>query len=103
MLNVAEISSLYTEMLEGLVKCQKCRELVHPDDTINGICEYCQQDDEFEDIYFGYVMGDEDEWGDFSTSELKENGIKFYTEPKDLQAIMPPQGWTKKERDNNGN
>jgi hypothetical protein len=45
------------------------------------------------DIYFGYVLGFENEWGDFSAQELKENGIKFHTDSEDLNDIMPPIGW----------
>jgi NTP hydrolase family protein/strawberry notch-like protein/inorganic pyrophosphatase-like protein len=49
------------------------------------------------DIAFGLVHGFETEWGSFSLSELKENGVRFITDPKDLRTIMPPVGWTLKE------
>jgi len=51
--------------------------------------------DKKEGIYYGYVMGFEDEWGTFSKSELNENGINLITTPDDLQEIMPLIGWTK--------
>jgi len=54
-----------------------------------------EKDKECEGIYFGYVMGFEDEWGSFSVDELKENGIRFITNPRELQGLMPPPGWTK--------
>ena len=54
-------------------------------------------EDEGNGIYFGFVHGFEDEWGTFSTDELTENSVKYYTDPKDLQDIRPPVGWTKKE------
>jgi hypothetical protein len=52
---------------------------------------------EGKDIYYGFVHGFEDEWGSFSLSELKENRVHITTDPKDLDTIMPPVGWTKKE------
>ena len=48
-------------------------------------------------IYFGYVMGFENEFGYFSTRELKDSGIIGTTNVKELQELMPPEGWTKKE------
>jgi hypothetical protein len=55
----------------------------------------------FEDVgnneYFGFVHGDDDEFGYFSVSELLENGIRFITSAIDLNEIMPPVGWTKLE------
>ena len=47
-------------------------------------------------VYFGYVMGFENEYGDFSEKELNDNGIKFYKSAKELNEIAPPIGWTKK-------
>ena len=50
------------------------------------------------DIYFGYVMGVEDEWwGYFSAAELKERGIRLIVDRKSLNEIRPPIGWRKKE------
>jgi len=48
-----------------------------------------------EDIYWGYVMGFENEYGSFSIKELSDNGIRFYTEPSDLNQLEPPLGWNK--------
>lgn len=49
-------------------------------------------------IYFGYVMGFENEWGNFSEQELNENGIKLNKNPRDLDDLAPPIGWTKGEQ-----
>ncbi len=49
------------------------------------------------DVAFGLVHGFETEWGSFSLSELKENGVRFVTDPKELDTVAPPIGWTKKE------
>lgn len=46
-------------------------------------------------IYFGFVHGFEDEYGNFSSMELQENGIEFITNPDKLNEIAPPVGWTK--------
>jgi len=46
-------------------------------------------------IYFGYVMGWESEFGNFSAQELAENGIHLELNPKELHSIMPPEGWVK--------
>lgn len=48
-------------------------------------------------IYFGYVMGFENEWGDFSVQELAENNINFTTDPEILNDLMPPIGWKKEQ------
>ena len=48
-------------------------------------------------IYFGYVMGFENEFGSFSTRELKDSGIIGTTDIKELKELMPPIGWTRKE------
>ncbi|PKL40779.1 MAG: hypothetical protein CVV44_03995 [Spirochaetae bacterium HGW-Spirochaetae-1] len=44
-------------------------------------------------IYFGFVHGFEDEFGYFSADELRENGIKLITDPRELNQIAPPIGW----------
>lgn len=46
-------------------------------------------------IYFGYVMGFENEWGSFSLQELLNAGVNVVTDPKELQALAPPIGWQK--------
>lgn len=49
-------------------------------------------------LYFGYVMGFENEFGYFSLQELIENGVKIITDPKILHELEPPtgsEGWTK--------
>jgi len=43
--------------------------------------------------YFGYVMGFDSEFGNFSSAELKENNIPLCTEVNDLLEIAPPIGW----------
>lgn len=48
-------------------------------------------------IFFGFVHGDEDEWGNFSLSELRENKVPVYTNPNDIADIAPPVGWTRKD------
>jgi hypothetical protein len=55
-----------------------------------------EKDKEDPNIFFGLVHGFETEFGYFSKAELQENKIPFYENPKDLQGIMPPVGWTKK-------
>lgn len=52
--------------------------------------------DKDDTIYFGYVMGFENEWGSFSAAELRSVGVELYTSYKDLNAIEPPFGWSKK-------
>lgn len=47
-------------------------------------------------IYFGYVMGFDNEFGDFSEAELNENGIRLEKNPATLAEIAPPLGWRKK-------
>ena len=49
------------------------------------------------DVYFGFVHGFEDEFGYFSISGLRQNGIPVYTDPEDIEDIMPPIGWQRKE------
>lgn len=51
--------------------------------------------DKNEAIYYGFVHGNYDEFGNFSAKELAENGISFITDPKELHNIMPPIGWEK--------
>lgn len=51
--------------------------------------------DKENEIYFGFVHGWEDEFGDFSAQELRENGINFITDPRKLNQIAPPVGWTR--------
>jgi len=51
---------------------------------------------ESDDIYFAYVMGDENEWGKVSINELQAAGIKVIFNAKVLNDIFPPLGWTKK-------
>jgi hypothetical protein len=48
------------------------------------------------DIYYGYVMGDYEEWGNFSRKELEENNAMITTDPDVLHTIMVPPGWTRK-------
>jgi len=50
------------------------------------------------DIWEGFVHGFEDEYGSFSESELKENGVTIRTDPKDLLELMPPIGWKWKQK-----
>jgi hypothetical protein len=45
--------------------------------------------------YFGFVHGFEDEYGYWSPEELRQNGVRVYTDPTELQDIMPPIGWTR--------
>jgi len=52
---------------------------------------------ESKDIYYGLVHGFETEWGSFSLAELRENGVFVQTDPEQLNSIMPPIGWTRKE------
>ena len=49
-----------------------------------------------DDVYYGYVMGYEDEWGTFSVSELKGVNALITTKPEILDEVLPPKGWTKK-------
>jgi len=51
--------------------------------------------DKKEQIYYGFVMGFEYEWGTFSVKELTELGIRFITNPEELNQIMPPPKWRK--------
>jgi hypothetical protein len=51
--------------------------------------------DKKQHIYYGFVHGDADEFGDVSAKELLENGIQLVVDPKKLQEIMPPVGWKK--------
>lgn len=51
-------------------------------------------DDKENKIYFGYVMGFENEWGYFSLQELLDNGVKVITDPKELHELAPPLGGT---------
>ena len=46
-------------------------------------------------IYYSFVHGDADEFGDVSAKELLDNGIQLVVDPKKLQEIMPPVGWKK--------
>lgn len=48
-----------------------------------------------EDVHEGFVHGDADEFGSFSIKELTNLGIKFETNPDELQQLMPPIGWKK--------
>ena len=48
-------------------------------------------------IYFGYVMGDENEFGYFSDKEIADVGGHITTDPDNLREILPPIDWTKKE------
>ena len=48
-------------------------------------------------IYFGYVMGDENEFGYFSDKEIADVGGHITTDPDDLREILPPIDWTKKD------
>ena len=57
---------------------------------------YAFEKTEDEGVFFGLVHGFETELGYFSTQELAENKIRFYTKYSDLSSIMPPVGWTKK-------
>jgi hypothetical protein len=50
------------------------------------------------DIWEGYVEGFENEFGTFLESELKENGIKIVTDPKELQELNPPIEWKWKQK-----
>jgi len=50
------------------------------------------------DIWEGYVEGFENEFGSFSESELKENGVKIVTDPKELQELNPPIEWKWKQK-----
>ena len=52
-------------------------------------------DKEDENIYFGYVMGYENEFGYFSLQELLDIGVNVVTNPKDLMELMPPEKWEK--------
>lgn len=47
-------------------------------------------------LYFGYVMGFENEWGYWGRSELEQAGVVIATSPYDLSDIAPPSGWNKK-------
>jgi hypothetical protein len=49
-------------------------------------------DDKENKIYFGYVMGFENEWGYFSLQELLDAGVTVVTDPNDLQKLAPPIG-----------
>lgn len=51
--------------------------------------------DKKQHIYYAFVHGYEDEFGNVSTKELLENGIQVVVNPKKLQEIMPPVGWKK--------
>ena len=51
-----------------------------------------------DDIYYGYVMGFENEWGSFSATELADNEIQLVTDEKSLNEIEPPLGWTKENK-----
>jgi hypothetical protein len=51
--------------------------------------------DEGDSIYYGYVMGFEDEFGTFSEQELREVGIVLTKDPAKLHEIQPPIGWEK--------
>jgi len=46
-------------------------------------------------IFFGFVHGFEDEYGNFDVEELQSNGIKFVDDYKELHQIWPPIGWEK--------
>ena len=59
--------------------------------------EWYAFEEEAEGIYFGYVMGFENEYGTFSEAELKENGIKLFKTAKELNEISPPIGWKRKK------
>ena len=54
-----------------------------------------ETDNEDESIYFGYVMGYENEFGYFSLQELLDAGVNVVTNPKDLMELMPPEKWEK--------
>jgi hypothetical protein len=43
--------------------------------------------------YYGYVMGQFNEYGTFRKRELEELGITVYTNPESLRGISPPTGW----------
>lgn len=51
--------------------------------------------DRKEAIYYGFVMGWDNEFGNFSAKELAGVGVTLVTDPKELHNIMPPSGWTK--------
>lgn len=55
-------------------------------------------DDKERKIYYGYVMGAENEWGYFSLQELLDAGVDVITDPKKLCDLAPPLGgdWTRK-------
>ena len=55
--------------------------------------EWYAFEDQGNGIYFGYVMGFENEWGSFSEQELNENGITLCKDPKALATLEPPIGW----------
>jgi hypothetical protein len=57
--------------------------------------EWFAFEDEGNGIFFGFVMGFENEWGTFSVEELASCGIPFTQDPDDLNDIMPPEGWSK--------
>lgn len=46
-------------------------------------------------IYYGFVRGQVDEFGTFSRKELEDLGITVYDDPKHLEEVAPPPGWTK--------
>ncbi len=52
--------------------------------------EWYAFEDQGDGIYWGYVMGFENEFGSFSAQELHENGIHFYTDPEVLREIASP-------------
>ena len=50
------------------------------------------------DVAYGFVHGFEDEFGSFSISELKENGVYWTEDPAKLRSIAPPVGWEWKKK-----
>ena len=58
--------------------------------------EWYAFEDEGNGIYFGYVMGFENEFGSFSEKEFVEAGVIPMTKsPQELRELMPPIGFTR--------